>query len=165
VPDLLVAEGRLGVRLDEPVAEARAALEQAVREACEADVWLRDHPVTVEWWGGQFASGRLPAASDLLDRVQSAHSEVTGGRGQATWGAPYGSDLRLLTASAASPRSTTARGTSRSRTGRTSRYRSRRCSPARGPSLCWRWTSAGWRALHLPSIRRATRPQLATTIG
>jgi acetylornithine deacetylase len=97
VPDLLVAEGRLGVRLDEPVADARAALEQAVREACDADTWLRDHPVTVQWWGGQFASGRLPAGSDLLSRVQTAHREVTGGRRQETWGAPYGSDLRLLT--------------------------------------------------------------------
>jgi acetylornithine deacetylase len=98
VPDLLVAEGRLGVRLDEPVEVARAALEQAVRGACDADAWLRDHPVTVEWWGGQFASGRLPAGNDLLARVQSAHHEVTGGRQQQTWGAPYGSDLRLLTA-------------------------------------------------------------------
>ena len=32
VPDLLVAEGRLGVALDEPVADARRALEDAVAE-------------------------------------------------------------------------------------------------------------------------------------
>jgi acetylornithine deacetylase len=95
VPDLLVAEGRLGVALDEPVAAARAALETAVAEACDADSWLRDHPVTVEWWGGQFASGRLPASSDLAERMAAAHAAVGGGTPRA-FGAPYGSDLRLL---------------------------------------------------------------------
>jgi acetylornithine deacetylase len=65
VPDLLVAEGRMGVALGEPVEQARRAFEDAVAEACEANPWLRDHPVEVEWWGGQFASGQLsdPACS------------------------------------------------------------------------------------------------------
>lgn len=97
VPDLLVAEGRLGVALGEPPAVARAALEGAVAEACAQDAWLREHPVTVEWRGGQFASGRLPTGSDLPARVWAAHAAVTGGAAQDTWAAPYGSDLRLLT--------------------------------------------------------------------
>jgi acetylornithine deacetylase len=95
VPDLLVAEGRFGVALDEPVESARAALEVAVADACETDPWLRDHPVTVQWWGGQFAAGRLPASSDLAARMAAAHSAARG-RAQGSWGAPYGSDLRLL---------------------------------------------------------------------
>ncbi|MGZ4589745.1 MAG: ArgE/DapE family deacylase, partial [Actinomycetes bacterium] len=95
VPDLLVAEGRLGVALDEPVAEARESLERAVADVCTGDPWLREHPVTVEWWGGQFASGRLPDTSDLAARVAAAHVSV-GGAPQTTSGAPYGSDLRLL---------------------------------------------------------------------
>lgn len=97
VPDLLVAEGRLGVALGEPVEEARAALEGAVDAACDLDPWLREHPVVVEWWGGQFASGHLPAGSDLAGRVAAAHRVASGGP-QSTWGAPYGSDLRLLAA-------------------------------------------------------------------
>lgn len=97
VPDLLVAEGRLGVALDEPVEQARQALERAVAEVCADDPWLREHPVEVTWWGGQFASGRLPADSDLVARVARAH-EAAGGGPQETWGGPYGSDLRLLTA-------------------------------------------------------------------
>ncbi len=47
--------------------------------------------------GGQFDSGRLSPESDLLDRVGAAHRSVTGGSAQQTWGAPCGSDLRLLT--------------------------------------------------------------------
>jgi acetylornithine deacetylase len=96
VPDRLVAEGRVGVAIDEPVEHARHDLELAVREACDADPWLRDHPATVEWWGGQFASGRLEPDSDLLDRVRRAHAMV-GGDEQDEWIAPYGSDLRLMT--------------------------------------------------------------------
>lgn len=96
VPDLLVAEGRLGVALDEDPASARADLERAVAAACAEDTWLREHPVEVEWWGGQFASGRLPTGSDLPERLTRAHRAATDGEPPARWGAPYGSDLRLL---------------------------------------------------------------------
>lgn len=98
VPDLLVAEGRLGVAIGEPVALARQALEEAVAEACERDSWLRTHPVLVEWWGGQFASGSIAADAELVGRVGRAHCIVTGSeRAPEVYGAPYGSDLRLLT--------------------------------------------------------------------
>ncbi|WP_018155829.1 ArgE/DapE family deacylase [Demetria terragena] len=97
VPDLLLAEGRLGVALGEDPAQARAALEETVADVCKADPWLRSNPATVEWWGGQFASGQLAADSDLMPRVREAHTSVTDGTPQEAWGAPYGSDLRLLT--------------------------------------------------------------------
>lgn len=97
VPDQLVAEGRLGVALDETVDEARADLEATIAELNASEPWFRDHPVELEWWGGQFASGRLPADSDLLDRVAAAHDAATAGRPLDVWAAPYGSDLRLLT--------------------------------------------------------------------
>ncbi|MGI9149618.1 MAG: ArgE/DapE family deacylase [Chloroflexota bacterium] len=98
VPDLLVAEGRFGVALDEPVAVARRSFEAVVASVSEAHPWLRSHPVEVEWWGGQFASGRLPAGSGLLDSMRAAHLIAGGARARepATWGAPYGSDLRLM---------------------------------------------------------------------
>ena len=98
VPDLVTAEGRYGVALDEPVDAARRELEEAVARACDDDPWLRDNPVHVEWWGGQFAPGRLPATSELATRMRAAHDTVAGGRAQAVWGTPYGTDLRLLAA-------------------------------------------------------------------
>jgi acetylornithine deacetylase len=98
VPDLLVAEGRYGVRIDEDPADARAAFEAAVQRACEADPWLRAHPVRVSWWGGQFASGRLPAGHDLLPLVQTAWADAARRPRPVERGAPYGSDLRLYAA-------------------------------------------------------------------
>lgn len=95
VPDLLVAEGRLGVALGETVGSARAELEAAVAEACDADPWLRDHPVDVTWWGGQFASGRTDPDAEVVRRTSACHQATTG-RAPEVYGGPYGSDLRLL---------------------------------------------------------------------
>lgn len=98
VPDLLVAEGRLGVRLGEDPAGARAELERCVAEACAADPWLREHPATVTWPGGQFASGRLPAGHPLRDTVAGAYADAAGAPRPRERGATYGSDLRLYAA-------------------------------------------------------------------
>ncbi|GAA2263371.1 ArgE/DapE family deacylase [Glycomyces scopariae] len=95
VPDLLVAEGRLGVRLGEDPAAARAAFESTVTEACGRDPWLRDHPAVVTWPGGVFASGRLPSGHPLGGVVAQAHADAAGGPRPRERGAPYGSDLRL----------------------------------------------------------------------
>lgn len=95
VPDLLVAQGRLGVRLGEDPAHARAELEQCVAQVCAENPWLSEHPATVAFTGGQFASGRLPSGHPLGARVSRAHAEVTGAGPPRERGGPYGSDLRL----------------------------------------------------------------------
>ncbi|MDT7571332.1 MAG: acetylornithine deacetylase [Actinomycetota bacterium] len=95
VPDLLVAEGRLGVALGEPVEAARAELEQVVAEVCAADPWLASNAVRVEWYGGQFASSMVGSDHPLVSLVGAAHRRVTG-RNPAVYGAPWGSDIRLL---------------------------------------------------------------------
>jgi acetylornithine deacetylase len=96
VPDLLVAEGRLGVALGESVTAARAELESVVAEVCADDEWLARNPVRVDWFGGQFASSVLDDSNPMLPLVASAHRRVTG-RVPAVLGAPWGSDIRLLT--------------------------------------------------------------------
>ncbi|MFF0264103.1 ArgE/DapE family deacylase [Kribbella sp. NPDC004536] len=97
VPDRLVAEGRYGVRLGEAPADARAAFETAVADACAKDDWLREHPVRVSWPGGEFASGLLPEDDPLLADTVRAVADVSGGS-PAVKGAPYGSDLRQYAA-------------------------------------------------------------------
>jgi acetylornithine deacetylase len=95
VPDLLVADGRLGLRIEEDPADARRELEQRIAEVSAQDPFLRDHPPVVRWSGGQFAGGHLPAGHPLAELVRGAHTDVTGGSGLRERGAPYGSDLRL----------------------------------------------------------------------
>jgi acetylornithine deacetylase len=97
VPDLLVAEGRYGVRIGEPVERARAAFESTVAAACEGDPWLASHPARVSWPGGVFASGKLPDGHRLLDDVRSACTDAAQWTPE-TKGAPSGSDLRLYAA-------------------------------------------------------------------
>jgi acetylornithine deacetylase len=97
VPDLLVAEGRMGVRLGEDPAAARAALGAAVEEAAAGDPWLREHPPRLTWPGGRFAPGRLPEGHPLAGEVADAVVAVGGVR-PVEAAAPYGSDLRLYAA-------------------------------------------------------------------
>ena len=96
VPDRLTAEGRYGVALGEDVEDARADFINAIADVCAQDSWLKDHPVEVEWWGGQFAPGLTASDSEIVLAVGRAHRQVSSHE-QRLWGSPYGSDLRLLT--------------------------------------------------------------------
>ena len=95
VPDLLIAEGRYGVALGETTEDARAQFGSAVHAACDSDPWLRDHPVVIQWWGGQFRPGRTDIDTPVIGVLARAHSTVSVHQ-QQIWGAPYGSDLRLM---------------------------------------------------------------------
>ena len=95
VPDLLVAEGRLGVQLGEEPSSARTALERSIADACTRDPWLRDHPVEVTWSGGQFASGSIEAEHPLIAQTSDVVTAITGRGAPTRAAAPYGSDLRL----------------------------------------------------------------------
>ena len=60
-------EGRVGVRVGEDPAAARAALEAAVRAADG-----EDPPVEIAWTGGAFASGETDPAHPWVERVRAA---------------------------------------------------------------------------------------------
>jgi len=96
VPDQLVAEGRLGVALGESSASARRELEAVLAQVCHQDEWLCEHPARLEWFGGQFASGQTDIADPLIHLVSQAHQKLHGNV-PTVHGAPYGSDLRLMT--------------------------------------------------------------------
>jgi acetylornithine deacetylase len=95
VPDLLEAEGRMGVALGEEPAAARRELEETLAEVCRKDPWLQKHPLEIDWFGGQFASGQLPPGHALLELVSQTHYRLHGNLPE-VHGASYGSDLRLM---------------------------------------------------------------------
>lgn len=96
VPDILVAEGRLGVFPNESTAEARAAFVDAVSRVASSRPWLRDHPPTIEWVEGQFEPGSTPLDAPILERLACSHESVLGSPPD-VFGVPCGTDLRLFT--------------------------------------------------------------------
>ena len=96
VPEVLVAEGRIGIAIGEPIEAARRQMESAVQAAAARDAWLADHPPRVEWVGLVCAPAETPATHPLVEMLAGAVREVTGHRPGLT-GAPYGSDLRFFT--------------------------------------------------------------------
>jgi acetylornithine deacetylase len=91
VPDRLVFEGRLGVRVGEDPAAARAALEAAVRAADG-----EEPPVAIAWTGGAFGPGETDPGHPWVARVCEA---VAAERGAAPLaGVPWGADMRLFCA-------------------------------------------------------------------
>ncbi len=95
VPDLLVAEGRFGVRPGESFADAMAVFEATV--AAVDHPWLREHPPVVTWPGGRVAAGALPEGHPFGATVRDA-VVAAGGKEPLSVGAPYGSDLRQYAA-------------------------------------------------------------------
>ena len=95
LPDRIVAEGRYGVRAGQTAAAAEVELRAVIGAACAADPWLRDHPASVEVWGGRFSSCELPSGHPLAAGLADVAGAVTGHR-PALVGVPYGSDMRLL---------------------------------------------------------------------
>jgi acetylornithine deacetylase len=85
VPDRLRFEGRVGVRVGEPVAAVRAEVER-----------LADGIAEITWSGGQFEPADTPADHALVKLVRTAVTELTG-RPPALRGEPYGADMRLFT--------------------------------------------------------------------
>jgi acetylornithine deacetylase len=102
VPDLLIAEGRFGVALGEDTAIAQQKFEECISQACSRDAWLAQNPVEIQWWGGQFASGQTEPDSQIIKNLAKVHEQITRIPLE-EYGAPYGSDLRLLTGLAGIP--------------------------------------------------------------
>lgn len=95
VAEQLVAEGRYGIAAGEDIAAARRELETAVARAAQADDWLREHPPTLEWWGGTFDPAATPGDDPIVATVAAAFQDATGREAQLE-GMTYGADMRLL---------------------------------------------------------------------
>jgi acetylornithine deacetylase len=92
VPDLLTFEGRVGVRVGEEPAAARAALEAVVAAADDG----AGPPPEIAWTGGQYASAQT-AIDDPFVALVRACAEADGGAPRLV-GVPYGADMRLFSA-------------------------------------------------------------------
>ena len=95
VLDQVVVDGRYGVRLGQSAAAAADDLRACIEAACAADPFLRDHPATVEFTGGQFGSARVASDHPLPTGLATVIEDVTGRR-PALLGEPYGADMQMF---------------------------------------------------------------------
>jgi acetylornithine deacetylase len=102
VPDLLTCEGRYGIAPGENADAAKREFEQAVADAAAEQPYLRKHPATVEWWGGQFLPAMTPIDSTIVVTTAGAIGDVTGSAPRVE-GMTYGADMRLLVNQAGIP--------------------------------------------------------------
>ena len=95
VAESLVFEGRYGMAVGQDTLQARRTFEKTIARAAAGDPWLKDHPPTVEWWGGQFEPASISPQHPLVQTVTNAFESVSGAR-PSVEGVTYGADMRLL---------------------------------------------------------------------
>lgn len=95
VPERALMEGRLGIRPDETPEEAKRTLEDAVRGASKSYPFLREHPPTVEWWGGRYLPMTTAPDEPILTTLDDAVRDVSGGTAP-HHAVPFGADAGLF---------------------------------------------------------------------
>lgn len=94
VMESITAEIRVGVTIDETIAQAEERFERTLHAAIAGDPWLDQHPPRIERTGAAFGSSRIDPAHSLVATVQAAAAKVTGKTVPAI-GVPYGCDMAL----------------------------------------------------------------------
>ena len=96
VPETVVAEGRLGVFPGESAQDARDTFETHLKTISETDDWLKENLPIVEWFEGQFESGKTDINHPLIQSLSDCYHQTTGDA-PIIEGVTYGSDFRLFT--------------------------------------------------------------------
>ena len=95
VPDKVVFEARLGVKVGEAKAEARRQLEEKVDAVADGDPWLSVNRPKVEWSGYSFAPSNVMLDHPIVEAVAGAYRDAVGEE-PVYEGMTYASDARLL---------------------------------------------------------------------
>ncbi len=93
VPDQVVIEGRMGVIPGEELESAKFELKQALEKI--EDSWLREHPVTLEWFGARWLPGEVAVDHPLIGIIGDHYRSMTG-QELTIEASPWGTDGGLL---------------------------------------------------------------------
>ncbi|NTW05790.1 MAG: peptidase [Peptococcaceae bacterium] len=96
VAEKLTAEGRLGVFLNQSLKDARNSFEDMIADLSAQDPWLAENPPKIEWFQAAWEPAAIDPDHPLVMSLKKSY-ETTLGRQAVLEGAPYGSDMRLLT--------------------------------------------------------------------
>lgn len=95
VADIVTLEGRIGVGPHEELDAVKKELSEYLAQRCSEDDWLKDHPVKVEFFGGQW----VPNAVDVnhpFANVMKHNFETIYKRPIKIEASPWGTDAGLL---------------------------------------------------------------------
>lgn len=95
VPDLVTMEGRIGVAPNETMEFVKEELRQCLSSVSQQDAWLRDHPVWVEFFGGQWIPNFIDSQHAFVNLVESSYHNVYGKK-ITIEASPWGTDGGLL---------------------------------------------------------------------
>ncbi|MDM5316353.1 peptidase [Fictibacillus sp. b24] len=93
VPDSVELEGRIGVAPNETLEEVKAELESYLSNL--SDSWLKDHPISIEWFGAQWLPGLIETDHTLMNTLCKNFEGVTG-NAPIIEASPWGTDGGLL---------------------------------------------------------------------
>ena len=94
VMERIAAGIRVGISIDESIAQAEARFERTLREAVAGDSWLDAHPLQIDRTGAAFGSSSIDKDHPLVAVVREAAESVIGVRPGCV-GVPYGCDMAL----------------------------------------------------------------------
>ncbi|WP_147533670.1 peptidase [Bacillus marasmi] len=95
VPDLAIIEGRMGVAPNETMEAAEKEMESILEELKAVDPWFKEHPPTIEWFGGRWLPGDLDIEHPFVEAVASAYRSVVKKEAKIE-ASPWGTDGGIL---------------------------------------------------------------------
>ena len=95
VPDLVILEGRIGVGPEEEMSEVRRQLMECLNQVSLNDSWLKDHPVQLEFFGGQWVPNAVSIDHPFVNVLQENYKQVYK-KSVTIEASPWGTDGGLL---------------------------------------------------------------------
>jgi len=95
VPDVVTMEGRIGVGPHETMQDVKNQLTDHLASLCAEDEWLKDHPVKIEFFGGQWVPNAVETDHPFATLMQE-NFETIYQRKIKIEASPWGTDAGLL---------------------------------------------------------------------
>ncbi len=96
VAESLIAEGRLGVFLEQSLQEARESFEAEIFRLSTEDPWLKTNPPKIEWFDAAWEPAAIDSNHPLVLKLSDSFKNTLK-KPSLIEGATFGSDMRLLT--------------------------------------------------------------------
>jgi acetylornithine deacetylase len=95
VADVVIIEGRIGVAPEEEMSAVKSELDECLKELCALDPWLKEHPVKLEFFGGQWVPNTLAHNHPFAEAMKASYANVYG-KPVTLEASPWGTDGGLL---------------------------------------------------------------------